>query len=241
MKHEARETNMLNRRLNKVMEGRYLYVIFTYDSKQKRLVYTDTCSTLELAKKKLNKYAIERIPAVKAIRSLGSKYNAVYLLEHNGDVTPVYTLYRATEKINEIYKAEYKTKVRKGDKEVDSGYIGFAYNSKTDSYICTRLYDDSLNVKKHISKRYGVDRKSIEILDVIKIRRGFRFIDKKYADFTKLKEVKKALLDNQKLSTKELLQNELDSGNSKEIVEKILSNLTEEEMVNLLSKIKEEK
>ena len=27
MKHEARETNMLNRRLNKVMEGRYLYVI----------------------------------------------------------------------------------------------------------------------------------------------------------------------------------------------------------------------
>lgn len=35
MKHEARETNMLNRRLNKVMEGRYLYVIFTYDSKQK--------------------------------------------------------------------------------------------------------------------------------------------------------------------------------------------------------------
>ena len=241
MNYKSKETNMLNRRLNKVMEGKYLYVIFTYDKESKRLVYTDTCSNLELTKKKLNKYAVEKIPAVKAIRSLGSKYNALYLIEYNGNVMPVYTLYRATEKINEIYKNEYKTKVRKTDKEVDCGYIAFAYNEKTNSIVCTRLYDDTYDVKKYINKRYGVDKKSIEIINAIKLKVGYKFIDKRYDEYNKIKQVKKALMDDRTTTAKELLQNEIDSGNAKELAEKILSSLTEEEMLDLFIKIKEEK
>ena len=43
------------------------------------------------------------------------------------------------------------------------------------------------------------------------------------------------------LSLKELLENELNTYNTKEAVEKILNNLSHEELINLLSEIKEEK
>ena len=242
MKYTKKETNMLNRRLNKMMEGDFLYVIFAYDSATKRLVYANTCSTLDKVKTKLNKYSMQKIPAVKAIRSKGSKYNAAYLIEHNGNVIPVYTLYRATETINRLYKTEYKTKVRKADKEVDCGYMGFAYNDKTDSYVCTRLYDDSLEVKSHISKRHGVDKSSLEVLDVIKVKSGFKFIDKRFDNCSRIKQVKASLLESNKETVEDLLQNKFDSKNTKEALEDILSNLTEEQMVKVLADaIKESK
>ena len=82
MNYNKKETNMLNKRLNKMMEGDFLYVIFAYDSATKRLVYANTCSTLDRVKAKLNKYSMQKIPAVKAIRGLGSKYNAIYVSSH---------------------------------------------------------------------------------------------------------------------------------------------------------------
>lgn len=242
MKYQKHENNISNKKLYKIMDGKYLYVIFTYNSKERRLVYTDTCSTLELAKKKLNKYAMEKVPAVKAIRGLGSKYNAIYLLENaEGDVVPVRTLFRATEEINKIYQGQYKIKVKKANQEVDCGYIGFAYNSKTNSVVCTRLYDDTADVKNHITKRHGVEKSTVQVLDVIKVKSGFRFISSKYANCTRLKHVKNALMEDKRTSLKELLENELNTYNTKEAVEKILNNLSHEELINLLSEIKEER
>lgn len=238
MKYSKKEEAMLSRRLDKIMKDDYTYVVFAYDPKTKRFTYKDTCSTLDIAKKKLNKYANLRVPAIKVVRSRGSKYNAVYLLEHNSNVIPVYTLYRATEAINALYKTEYHTKTRKADKEVDCGYMGFAYNNKTGSYVCTRLYDDSSDVKNHINKRHGVDKTSLEILDVIRIKAGFKFINKKFDNCNRIKQVKAAMLEDAKATAEEIIQAKLDVKSSKEVMEEEIANYTEEEVAKVLSDLR---
>lgn len=127
------------------------------------------------------------------LKSIGDKHKAVYLSDFGDCVCLSYGINRTLElNIRQLRdKLGTVTLKRKLSKE-KSGYMGFAFHHPSSSYVCTRLYDTQEEALHFISKRYGVDLDSIEIIDLSRLINGsFRFSNKKYEEYNRLKQVKK--------------------------------------------------
>ena len=127
------------------------------------------------------------------LKSKGNKYKATYLSDFKHTVCLSQGLNRALE-VN-IIQLRNKLNPRKNQRTDYSlemtGYMGFGFNQAQSVYVCTRLYETADEARHYITKRYGVDPESVEILDVSRLADGsFRFSKSAYEQMKRLKNVK---------------------------------------------------
>lgn len=127
------------------------------------------------------------------LKSKGNKYKATYLSDFKHTICLSQGLNRALEA--NIVQLRNKLNPRKNQRTDYSlemtGYMGFGFNQAQSVYVCTRLYETKAEAHHYITKRYGVDKDSVEILEVSRLADGsFRFSKTAYEQMKRIKNVK---------------------------------------------------
>ena len=127
------------------------------------------------------------------LKSKGNRYKAAYLSDFGGTICLSQGINRTLEiNIKQLRdKLSPRKNARKDYSLEKSGFMGFGYNQSNSVFVCTRLYDTKEEASEYINKRYGVDKDTIEILDVSRKADGsFSFSKAAYDKMRRIKYVK---------------------------------------------------
>lgn len=179
--------------LKKIVTNRE-YMILTKNNKTNELERHGVYSTEKKAlaeQRRLNKEGIKTVIVNK--EKTTNQYDGVFLIEDTeGNVANAFGLDNALKTLNKVHREDMHLRKQRSHKEV-VGYIAFALNTKTNQFVCTRLYDSEEEAYKYISKRANANNNTIRVFRVARYYKGFEFKHQDLDDCRRLKDAKAKL------------------------------------------------
>lgn len=179
--------------LKKIVTNRE-YMILTKNNKTNELERHGVYSTEKKAlaeQRRLNKEGIKTVIVNK--EKTTNQYDGVFLIEDaEGNVANAFGLDNALKTLNKVHREDMHLRKQRSHKEV-VGYIAFALNTKTNKFVCTRLYNSEEEAYKYISKRANANNNTIRVFRVARYYKGFEFKHQDLDDCRRLKDAKAKL------------------------------------------------
>ena len=179
--------------LKKIVTNRE-YMILTKNNKTNELERHGVYSTEKKAlaeQRRLNKEGIKTVIVNK--EKTTNQYDGVLLIEDaEGNVANAFGLDNALKTLNKVHREDMHLRKQRSHKEV-VGYIAFALNTKTNQFVCTRLYNSEEEAYKYISKRANANNNTIRVFRVARYYKGFEFKHQDLDDCHRIKDAKAKL------------------------------------------------
>ena len=141
--------------------------------------------------RRLNKEGIKTVIVNK--EKTTNQYDGVFLIEDTeGNVANAFGLDNALKTLNKVHREDMHLRKQRSHKEV-VGYIAFALNTKTNQFVCTRLYNSEEEAYKYISKRANANNNTIRVFRVARYYKGFEFKHQDLDDCHRIKDAKAKL------------------------------------------------
>ena len=141
--------------------------------------------------RRLNKKGIKTVRTFK--EKTKNQYDGIFIINYqDGNADYALGMDAALKMLNDIHHDDMHLRKQRTHKET-TGYVAFGYNTKTNSFVCTRMYAEEDMALSAIYRRQYVDNKSVRCFRVGRYYKGFSFKHQDLDDCNRLKQAKSKL------------------------------------------------